>query len=188
MQVFKLVRGGFVDSLIAFDSLPERILKGIRTRDLAGLPRYWAAWLKEKGSVRPVFKTGTEVLQDRNFKITKTPVGIEPCFWILEYQDLNSDKEKWAEINNYIRQSVEMTVRLKDRIEDMARPMAPSSSAPLELEPDDIPVISIPADKLETPEASSMVQSSEEFITPTGDPVSAQPKRRGRPKKEAVEA
>jgi hypothetical protein len=187
MQVFKLVRGGFVDNLIAFDSLPERLLKGIRTRDMAGLPRYWANWLKEKGSVRPVFKTQTEVLENRNLKVTHTPNGEEPCFWILEFQDLNQDKEKWSEISSYVRQAVDTTVRLKDRIEDMAKPMAPDSKAPMDIEPDDIPVIGVPAEVAQKAEPAA-IRASEEVITPTGDSIAQESKRRGRPKKVAVEA
>ena len=144
MQVFRLVNGGFVDKMIAFDSLPESILTGIRTKDISGMPRYWGKWLEDHGCVRTVFKTETEILMDRRMHVTKTPIGKEPCFYVLDYMDLNADKEKWQEITNFLRRAVDKTVRLMDKIEDMAKKMAPDSYAQLELEPEDIPVIEIP--------------------------------------------
>lgn len=188
MQVFKLVQGGVVDRLIAFDALPESLLTGIRTRDITGLPRYWGTFLTQMGSVRPVFKVETEVLEDRNHKITKTPTGTEPCFWVLEYNDINSDKEKWKDISGYIRSVVDTKVRLRDRIEEMARPMAADSKSDLSIDPEDIPVIALPEEPGIKVDPGAIVRSSEEVISPTGDTVAATTKRRGRPKKVAVEA
>ena len=116
MQVFRLVVPGRVDKVIAFDSLPERIVKGIRTAAPSGLPRHW-----------------------REFA---------PHFFVLEYIDLNRDIEKWQEITQYVRKAVSLSVRLMDKIEDMAVKMAPDSHAPLELEPEDVPVIIIPVELL----------------------------------------
>lgn len=112
MQVFRLVVPGRVDKVIAFDSLPERLVKGIRTGEPSGLPRHW-----------------------REFA---------PKFFILEYLDLNRDIEKWQEITQYVRKAVSLSVRLMDKMEDMAKKMAPDSHAPIELEPEEVLVIPIP--------------------------------------------
>lgn len=186
MQVFKLVNGGFVDKMIAFNSLPKRILSGVRTRDIAGMPRYWGKWLEDNGCTRDVFKTETETRPDRSLHVTRTVMGKEPCFYLLDYTDLNVDKEKWQEIGNYVRKAVDTKFRLLDKLEDMAKKMAPDSHAQLDLEPEDIPVIIIPAEE-ET--VSRETKKEEMFLTPQGDVADATvPKRRGRPKKVAVEA
>lgn len=184
MQVFKLVNGGFVDKVIAFNSLPTRFLAGIRTRDVSGMPRYWAKWLSESGSVRDVMQTETEVLADRNLRVTKNKAGTEPCFFILEYKDLNADKEKWQEICNYVRRVVDVKVRLLDHLEDMAKKMANDSYSQLDLEPEDVTVIEVP-DEEEKISDTDIVKSTEQIMTMTGE-IPA--KRRGRPKKVAVEA
>lgn len=184
MQVFRLVNGGFVDKMIAFDSLPKRILAGIRTRDISGMPRYWGKWLEDNGCVRDVFKTETLIANDRSLHVKKTAIGKEPCFYMLDYTDLNVDKEKWQEISNYVRKAVDTKVRLLDKLEDMAKRMAPDSHAQLDLEPEDIPVIQVP---LEEENVSRETPKESIYLTPENE-VAEAPKRRGRPKKEAVEA
>lgn len=184
MQVFRLVNGGFVDKMIAFDSLPERMLAGIKTRDISGMPRYWAKWLTDNKCTRPVLKTETEILADRNLKITKTPIGTEPCFYVLDYKDTNADKEKWQEITNYVRRVVDVKTRLLDKIEDMATKMATDSYSQLALEPEDIVVIECPLED-EKKASSDIIKETEQILTPNGV---VPEKRRGRPKKVAVEA
>lgn len=185
MQVFRLVNAGQVDKMIAFKSLPKRLLSNIRTRDVAGMPRYWAKWLVENECVRECFKTSTEVLADRNLKVTKTPIGTEPCFYLLDYTDINNDKEKWQEIGQYVRRTVDPTTRLMDRLEDMALKMADTPYTELKLEPEEIPVIEVPLEAAEKVDLKQIVKSSEEVMTPTGEAVK---RRAGRPKKIAVEA
>jgi hypothetical protein len=184
MQVFRLVNQGSVDKMIAFDSLPESLLSGIRTRDISGMPRYWGRWLTENGCTRKVFKTETEVLPDRDLRISKTPIGDEACFYILDYITLNADREKWEAICDFLRRNVDPQIRLKDRIENDALPMAKDSYSELSLDPEDIKVIKVNADSVEEKDDKSIVQQTETFMTPTGDSVVA--KKRGRPKK-AVE-
>lgn len=186
MQVFRLVNGGFVDRLIAFDSLPERLVRNIKTRDISGMPRYWAKWMMENGSVRQVFKIQEKMSENRTLQVSKAPIGNEPCFYVLEYKDVNADREKWEEICNYVRRTVETKVRLMDRIEDMAKKMAPDSHAQLEIEPEDIPVIEVPSEAVEATNQDEPIKENEEFLTPNGEV--AQAKKRGRPKKVAVEA
>lgn len=185
MQVFKLVNGGFVDKVIAFDTLPERLLKSISTRTPEGMPKAWRRRLEEVGSLREVYSTQTEVLVDRTLKIIKTPAGVEACFYVLNYQELNADKEKWQEIAAYVRRVVDTKFRLKDKLEDMASSLAPNCQSEITLDPEDIPVIPIPSEEQE--EQPTVAVPVETLMTPTGDSV-IQPKKRGRPKKVSVEA
>lgn len=180
MQVFRLVNAGHVDKMLAFRSLPKRILTSVRTRDIGGMPRFWGRWLTENGCIRETFKTDTEVLADRNLRVIKTPIGTEPCFYVLEYSDLNADKEKWREISDYVRRVTDTGVRLTERLEDMGVKMADNSYTELKLEPDEIPIIEVPDEAGPAPK----VVATQEYLTPLNDTV--KPKR-GRPKKIVAE-
>lgn len=180
-QCFKLVNGGFVDKVIVFDSLPERLWKNVRTRACDGFPRAWAKWLAEIGSTRTVFATETNVDMARNWTYKHTPVGKEPCFFVLEYTDTNADKEAWRNICDYVKTNCGPEVRLKEKIEDMAIAMAPDSYKPLSIEVEDVPIISVPneMDALKP----ALVQQGEQIIV-----QETATKRRGRPRKVVVEA
>lgn len=183
MQVFKLVEAGFVDKVIGLDTLPERLTKGIRTREVSGFPRSWARWLSSVGSIRDVLHTETTRKPDGTYQYSYTPFGTEPCFFVLEYKDINADKESWKHITDYIKQVVGQEVRLKEKIGDMARPLASDGRAPLELEPEDVPIIPLPKEEVE--------QKKDEEIVKHGETILVEefiPKKRGRPKKQAVEA
>lgn len=182
-QCFKLVNGGFVDKMIVFDSLPERLVKGIRTKEAAGFPRAWAKWLASIGSLRTVFKTDTTVDLARNWTFKHTPIGKEPCFFVLDYMDINADKERWREICEYLRMNVGQEVRLKEKIEDMAIQLAANPTLPLSVEPEDIPVIPVPPEVAVEPIHTELVKPGEQILV-----QETAPKKRGRPKKVAVEA
>ena len=68
-----------------------------------------------------------------------------PEFYVLDYISTNNDKERWEQISNHVRRVVEPSVRLMDKLEDMARPMAPNSKDAVDLEPEDVPVIPLPS-------------------------------------------
>lgn len=167
MQVFRLVKAGTVDRMIAFDSLPEAMVSTVNTRGPDGLPRNWAKWLLELGS----------------YRYEKTKEGRvctkEPGFYILDYTTVNSDREKWQEIVNYVRRACDPQFRLLDKIEDMAKPMAPNCKEPLDLEPEDVPIIELrPAEETAEPEEAVAPAASG---TEPFNPVI--PRRRGRPRK-----
>lgn len=183
MQAFKLVNGGFVDRVIVFDSLPERLYKNVQTRGTDGFPKAWARWLAEIGSTRVVLKTETSVDLARNYTYKYTPIGKEPCFFVLQYTDINADKEIWRNICEHLRLNVGPEVRLKEKIEDMAVPFAGSPTQPLELETDDVPVIPVPPEKKAEPSLIELVKPGETILVEENAP-----KKRGRPKKVAVEA
>lgn len=186
MQAFKLVNGGFVDKVIVFDTLPERLMKNIKTRAADGFPRAWAKWLASIESVRVVLKTETSVDLARNWTYKYTPIGKEPCFFVLEYLDINSDKEAWRNICEFIRMSAGPEVRLKEKIEDMALALAGNPTMPLSVEPEDIPVIQIPQEVVVEPSHKELIKPGEVIIVQEKTEIA--PKKRGRPKKVAVEA
>lgn len=178
-QCFKLVNGGFVDKVIVFDELPKRLLNGVRTREVAGFPRAWAKWLGSIGSVRDVLKTETKKIGPGDYEFTHTKIGSEPCFFLLEYTDINSDKDAWRHICEYLRMNVADNVRLKEKIEDMAIALAPDSKSTLDLEPEDVPVIPVPDD---TP----IDHASDDIVKPGETVVIQEKKKPGRPRKVTV--
>jgi hypothetical protein len=74
-------------------------------------------------------------------------------------------------------------VRLKEKIEDMAVALAPNSTTALDIEPEDIPVLPLPQEKIQEGSPVELVGQGETIIV-----NEAAPKKRGRPKKVAVEA
>jgi hypothetical protein len=181
MQAFKLVNGGFVDKVIVFDTLPERFTKNVRTRAADGFPRAWAKWLAEIGSLRTVFATETNVDMARNWTYKHTPIGKEPCFFVLEYTDINADKEMWRNICDYLKANCGPEVRLKEKIEDMALALAANSTQPLSVEYEDIPVIKLPSEVVVEPSKHELVGAGEQIIV-----QELAKKKGGRPKKVAV--
>lgn len=179
MQAFKLVNAGFVDKVIVFDELPERLTKGIKTREVVGFPRSWARWLGEIGSTRTVLKTETEKKGPGDYKYTYTPIGQEPCFYVLEYSDINADKEFWRNIGEFLRLNCGPDVRLKEKIEEMALALAPNSTSALSVEPEDIPVIKVSSKVAEAPKEHELVKHGETILVEDKTPVL---KKRGRPK------
>lgn len=164
MQVIRLIESGYVDKIIAFDELPKRMLAGVPTKSLAGFPKYWSTWMRENGSEHEVERWNPVSKSKDKFMETFT--------YVLDYKDINNDKEKWSEINTYVRRVVDLSVRLKDKLEDMAAPLAADSYTELTLDVEDIPVIKINTEAPKVEEKEAL----------------AGPKRRGRPKKVAVEA
>lgn len=181
MHVFRLVDGGRVDRMIAFDSLPKRLLTGIKKKDLDGYPRYWKAWLKDNNSVHKVKRWNPE--------LEKFDEVHETFTFMLDYKQINEDREKWQAITNYIRKAVDLSVRLMDKIEDMAIPVAKDAVSELSIEPEMVPIIPVPLEAGEREPAPKIIKPSEatEAIVPH-ETISEEPKRRGRPKKVAVEA
>lgn len=145
MQVFKLVKSGYPDCVIGFDSLPDDLLKGITRGPIAGWQRHWFEFL----SVPPKNKEAMP-------------------FYVLDYMSRNPDKQKWQEITSFVKRNVDPGVRLLDKIEAMAVPVASDSYSDVTVDPEDMPMIILPK-AVETDLATD-----------------EQPKRRGR-KPKAVE-
>lgn len=135
MQVFRLVESGHPDKIIAFDSLPERLLEGLEMREPTGLPRHWAAFL---GKQKRYIKGSMEKMPDGTTKRIGEETTWGPYFYILDYKEINRDKYRWQEIGGFVRKTVDLKFRLMDKIEDMALPMAPDSASEMNLEPEDV--------------------------------------------------
>lgn len=178
MNVFRLINPGYVDKMIAFDSLPDRLLQGIRTKDLEGYPRYWKVWLKQNGALHTVKRWNEETRQYEEK---------EETFTFMLDSLINEDKQKWQAITNYIRKAVDLSVRLMDKIDDMALPVAKDSHSELSLEPEQVPVIPVPLELAHEAEPARIIRPKE--AEEEEMPLAAEaPRKRGRPKKVTVEA
>lgn len=131
MQVFKLVKNGEPDRVIAFDELPESMIRTVRRGPIAGWPRHW-----------------------REFMGVKRDDQYAMPFYILDYITMNADKEKWQEITSYVKRNIDPSVRLLDKVEAMAVRVAPDSYSDLTVEPEDVPVLKLPKAAAE-PEAEA---------------------------------
>lgn len=145
MQVVRLVKGGYVDKLIAFDALPERFFRMVEKIDvrLYRLPRYWEKFASHH--------------------------------YVLEYEMVNKDKETWQAITNFLKQVVDKSVRLMDKIEDMALPMAANPKEPVTVEPEDIPVIPIPLEFQEKAPPALVTPAQAVVAAPPAPPAPAAP-------------
>lgn len=172
MQIIRLVKPGNVDRVIAFDSLPERLLVGIRSRSIEGLPREWR----------------TTATQFYNSDGKETYKG----HYYLEYKDVTRDIEKWEEIVSFVRRVVDPSVRLMDRVETMSIAMAPDAKSGVSIDPESIQVIPIPIEYQEKAivKKKAELENSDEppkIIVPSAEHMMDNaPKRRGRPKRVAV--
>lgn len=125
-QFFRIV-GPHVDRVIAFDELPERLLVGVRHRECDGLPRHWL----EKACNKKV----VHIERQPPLKNEEKTVYFH---YLIEYVRFTADIEKWQEINNFVRKATDNKVKLLDKLEDMALPMAPTFKDALVLEPEEV--------------------------------------------------
>jgi len=142
MQVFKLVLPGEPDRIIAFDELPDDLVKPLRRGPIEGFPRYWRKWFE------------TEAKHD--FKKDPKP------FYILDYKFINKDKETWGKIQEYCRKMTPDGFRLMDQLELMGKHLAPDSTSELTLDPDDIPIV--PLHKVEIVDQKPEPRRSKEKV------------------------
>ena len=186
MQCVKLVNAGFVDRVIVFDTLPDHLIRDIQTREVSGFPRSWAKWLGEIESTRKVYRTSTEKRGPGDYVYTHTEIGKEPCFFVLNYTDVNRDKESWRRICDYLKMNCGPEVRLKEKVEEMAIPLAPNCTSPLDVEPEDVmdqALVRISGKKADVLDEKEVVMQGETIL------VEEKPeKKRGRPKKVKVAA
>jgi len=82
-----------------------------------------------------------------------------------------------------LRQHVGPETRMKEKIEDMAIALAPNSTTALSIEPEDVPVIPVSSEEAKVEDVRELVKPGEVIVE-----QESAPKRRGRPKKVAVEA
>lgn len=159
MQVLRLM--GMPDRVIAFDSLPEDLVQGLEMRAAAGTAfRPWRDWMGKK---KRVTKISPERDPFTNQIRVFEPIVEEDYYFYIVDETLNHDMEKWEAISDYVRRNAPKDFRLKDRIEDMALPLAPDVRSDVTLEPEQVVVIPLP--KPEKPETA-------QIVSPTGQPFS----------------
>ncbi len=133
MQVIRLIHPGQVDRVMAFDSLPEDLVHKMHPMSPDGFPRHWKKWLEEVGSKRTIKKWN---------HMKKIEYEMEdPCFYNLDYVMVNNDRETWQEVVSYVRRVCDPSIRLLDKFEDMAKPLAKDSYSELSLDTEEVPVI-----------------------------------------------
>lgn len=135
-QVIRLM--DMPDRVIAFDELPADLVEGLEMCDCSKLPKDWREFIGVREKI-------TKIPPDREPLTgqvrTYAPISQKAPYAYLIDRELNGDKEKWGEIESYVRRNAPREFRLMDRISDMAKPMARDAHSELDLEPDQVIVI-----------------------------------------------
>jgi len=139
IQVFRLM--GMPDKVIAFDELPERLLKGFEMCRADGFPRHWKQWLGKRDLIT---KVPPEKDPLTGLVRTFEPIIESDSFFYMVDWTLNPVMEKWKEVCDFVRQHVDKEVRLADKLDDMAKPLAANKADGVTLEPEDVVIIPIP--------------------------------------------
>lgn len=145
MQCFRFM--GMPDKVLAFDELPESMLGLFEMCKAEGFPRHWKKWLGTKKKITQIppekdFLTGGVRRYD--------PIVEEDSYFYLVDYNVKPVEEKWQEVCDYVRAHVDKEVRLMDRLDDMAKPLAPDKISAISLEPEDVIVIPLPKVQVET--------------------------------------
>lgn len=158
MQVFRLMN--MPDRVIAFDELPEDLVKGFEMIRADGFPRHWKEWMGTKKKV-------TEIPPEKDFLTGNVrrfdPIVEEANFFYLVDFMIQPIVERWQTVCDYVRQHVDKETRLTDKIDEMALPLGPDKVS-LTLEPEEVVIIKLPKDsKAEpTPVVSMFIKCDEE--------------------------
>lgn len=144
MQCFRLMN--MPDRVIAFDELPENVVRGFELCRADGFPRHWKDWLGKKKKVTNVPPEKDQLTgQVRRFD----PIVEEDFFFYLVDWTIGTDEERWVELCSYVKANAPKDFRLLDKIEDMAKPLAPNKTDGVSLEPEEVTVIPIPKEVAE---------------------------------------
>lgn len=151
MQVFRFMDSP--DRVLAFDSLPERLVLGFELCRADGFPRHWKNWM---GKV----KLYTKIPPEKDFLTgsirTFPPIVEEDSFFYLVDATLNNHVEKWKDVTDFVRANVSKDIRLTERLEDMSKPLAANKTDSVSLDPEDVTVIPIPLEFQEKEPVASM--------------------------------
>jgi hypothetical protein len=153
MQVFRFM--GLPDKVLAFDSLPERLCQGFEWVRADGFPRHWKEWMGKRDRI-------IKIPPEKDFLTggvrTFDPIKESDCYFFLVDAFLQPSLERWKEVSDWVRQHVSKDVRLMDKLEDMALPLAPDKTSSVTLEPEDVPVIPIPIEYQEKDAVPSVIE------------------------------
>lgn len=139
MQCFRFM--GMPDKVLAFDELPEDLVRGFEMCKAEGFPKYWKNWLGKK---KVTISIPSELNPVTGQRTKYEPIVEEDSYFYLVDSNVKPVMEKWKEIEDYVRRVVPTEFRLTDKLEDMAKPLAPNKTEGINLEPDDVVVIPIP--------------------------------------------
>lgn len=139
LQVFRLM--GMPDKIIAFDELPEDLVKGFELCRADGFPKYWKKWMGEREIVTKIPAVLNPVTGQK--QIFDPFVEKDSYFYLVDW-NVKPVVEKWKKIEEYVRQKVSPDFRLTDKLEAMAKPLAPNKVDGISLEPDDVVIIPLP--------------------------------------------
>ena len=145
-QVFRLM--GLPDKIIAFDELPEDLVKGFELIRADGFPKYWKNWM---GEMEIVHKIPSELNPVTGVRKTFEPFIEKDSYFYLVDWNIKPVAEKWKKIEEYVRQKVSPDVRLTDKLEDMAKALAPDKTSGITLEPDEVFIVPLPKENLKAP-------------------------------------
>lgn len=148
MEVFRLM--GMPDKVIAFDSLPKEYLEGLEMHDCSKLGRAWRDFV---GKVERITQVKPELdpitRQVRTFPVIKETA---PFAYLIDWET-NHDKERWGEIVEYVRKNApvtwkqtgsdgaEVSIKMMDDLEKMAKPLGRDAHSEATLEPEDVYVV-----------------------------------------------
>lgn len=157
MQVFRLM--GMPDKVIAFDELPEDLVKGFELIKAEAFPKYWKNWMGSKTIVTKIPSVVNPVTGQRqvfeDFKET------DSYFYLVDWT-VKPVVEKWKRIEEYVRQKVSSEFRLTDKLEAMAKPLANNKVDGITLEPDDVVIIPLPKEVFVAKEVQKPMYKCEE--------------------------
>jgi hypothetical protein len=142
------------DKVIAFDELPQSLIDGLEMHDCSKMPKDWREFIgiREKHIRIPPDRdplTG----QVRTY----TPLIQKAPYAYLVDREVNFDRDRWAEIESYVKRCAPKDFRLMDKIFDMAKPLARDPHSEIDLETDQVIVIPLPKiEEKSEPEAASV--------------------------------
>ena len=111
-QVFRLM--GMSDKVIAFDELPEELLEGLEMQKETKMSRDWRDFI---GTREHVVKIKPYLDTMLNKMVEAPPIAVTaPYTYIIDWE-INSNKERWQEISNYVRRNAPKDFRLLDKLE-----------------------------------------------------------------------
>ena len=157
MDVFRLM--AMPDKVLAIEGLPESLLEGFEMSRADGFPRHWKAWMGMKKKITKLPPERDALTgQIRRFE----PIIEEDSYFYWVDWNLGPVTEKWSAVCDYIRQNVKRGFSLKEKIEDMARPLAPNKSDGVMLEPEEVIIIPLTTVDVEQPKEAELYLCDEE--------------------------
>ncbi len=153
MQVFRFMN--LPDRVLAFDELPEELVKDFELCKAESFPRYWKDWMgKKKRTIKPPPERDPLTNTIRKFE----PIVEEDHFFYLVDGRLGPSVERWEKVAGYVRQNVKDGYILKEDISAMAVPLAGNKTDGVTLEPEDVPVIPLKKELILPPKPAELMK------------------------------